>query len=199
MNSKTRLNRTDWIVAAFRALTEGGQQAIQVEPIARDLKVSKGSFYWHFKDVADLRAAMIVHWEQQATQAVIETVDQSASTAPDRLRKLFELVMAGHDEPYGGPRAEAAIRDWARHDVLVHTVLQKVDRQRIGYVQQLLDAVGQPRNLARRNARLLYAALLGLQQLAEPDASSPLAELPDLLAMILHQDRETISAPGRVE
>ncbi|WP_163317770.1 TetR family transcriptional regulator, partial [Enterobacter hormaechei] len=49
MPTRKTLSAEDWISAAFRALSQGGAQAIRAEAIARDLKVSKGSFYWHFR------------------------------------------------------------------------------------------------------------------------------------------------------
>ena len=42
-------------MAGFRALSAEGPQGIRVEAIARQLKLSKGSFYWHFKDVQALK------------------------------------------------------------------------------------------------------------------------------------------------
>jgi len=47
MAKKQTLTANDWIVAGFVALTSGGPPAVKVEAIAKTLKVSKGSFYWH--------------------------------------------------------------------------------------------------------------------------------------------------------
>ncbi|HGG65918.1 MAG TPA: TetR/AcrR family transcriptional regulator, partial [Rhodobacteraceae bacterium] len=88
---KQRLSPTDWIQAAFRALTAGGPQAIRAEAIARALKVSKGSFYWHFKDVHALKQAMLDHWQQVATQDVIDLVESGAANAKARLQLLVSV------------------------------------------------------------------------------------------------------------
>jgi AcrR family transcriptional regulator len=47
-------SREDWIRAAGRRLAQGGAAAVAVEALARDLGVTKGSFYWHFRDRAAL-------------------------------------------------------------------------------------------------------------------------------------------------
>ncbi len=187
MTTKPRLSRTDWLKAAFRALNTGGPKAIRAEAIARDLKVSKGSFYWHFKDVADLQKAMIDHWQDMATHAFMASVDQSAANAADKLRQLFKMIANDRDDPYGGAGAEAAIRDWARYDTMVQTALHKIDEQRMAYVGNLLALAGQSKTAAMRNASLLYAAILGYQQIAYLNPKAPMQDLPDFLELVLRQ------------
>ena len=48
--SATRLSSADWEGAALDSLAEHGLAGLAVEPLARQLGVTKGSFYWHFAD-----------------------------------------------------------------------------------------------------------------------------------------------------
>src|SRR5580693_7759368 len=59
------LTREDWLAAARRALLHGGPAAVRVDTLARQLKISRGSFYWHFKDRSDLLAALLAEWEAE--------------------------------------------------------------------------------------------------------------------------------------
>ena len=185
MDTKKRLTKLDWIRAAFRALTKGGPQAIKAETIARDLKVSKGSFYWHFKDVPSLRLAMIGHWQQAATGAVIEALEDSNTPAETRLHRLMTLATSDQVTPYGGPMAEAAIRDWARYDNMVQTAVSDVDQQRINYVKDLFVELRHSEMNAQSNANLLYGALIGLLQLSNLGGLNPQDELLNLLDRML--------------
>lgn len=185
MTSKPTLTRIDWIKAAFRALDKGGPKAIRAEAIARDLKVSKGSFYWHFSNVADLCTSMIEHWQQDATASIIHRVEHENDGNPEKLRALFTMIAGNLADPYGGVGIEAAIRDWARYDPEVRKAIHTVDQQRIAFVQALLLNVGQTDAMAARNTRILYAALLGFQQLAYLHPDTPMDDLPDLLEMVL--------------
>ena len=45
------LTREDWISGAWNMLGEGGLEGVRIEPLARQLGVTKGSFYWHFKAI----------------------------------------------------------------------------------------------------------------------------------------------------
>ena len=64
--AKAPLSPAAWIDAGLEQLTSLGQSALRAEPLSRHLKTSKGSFYWHFKDVPDFRARMLAHWRDAA-------------------------------------------------------------------------------------------------------------------------------------
>jgi AcrR family transcriptional regulator len=100
----------DWVQAATRALAAQGIDAVRVERLAADLGVTKGSFYWHFADLAALRAAVLATWEARATTEIIERVEERGGDAADKLRRLGEIV-------FGGEGAlERQVRAWAAQD-----------------------------------------------------------------------------------
>ncbi len=182
---KPRLTPDDWIKASFAALTAGGPQAIRAEPIARTLKVSKGSFYWHFADVPALKQAMLDHWCKLATQDIIDLVEAKASTAKDRLRLLVRISTSASNDEYGGALAEAAIRDWARYDENAAKTLKSIDQKRLAFVEIQFSAHGTPKAQCRQNANILYATLIGLANLSHHGFATPSDDLPALLNRLL--------------
>lgn len=183
---KPRLTPDDWIKASFAALTAGGPQAIRAEPIARALKVSKGSFYWHFADVPALKQAMLDHWGKIATQDIIDLVEAKASTAKDRLSLLVHISTSDSNDEYGGALAEAAIRDWARYDENAAKTLKSVDQKRLAFVETQFRSHGTPKAQCRQNANILYAALIGLAHLSHHGFATPSDDLPALLNRLLN-------------
>ena len=180
-------------MAGFRALTAEGPSGLRVEAIARDLKVSKGSFYWHFKDAPALKTAMLTHWVTRATEAIIGSVSKKSPDARERLQLLVAMATEDIDGPYGGRLVEAAIRDWARFDKEVAATVIEVDRARLDFLEALFSGIGEPAPARRIKANLLYASLIGLQHLSHhglADLRGDLATLLDLLT----QDRD---ATGR--
>lgn len=178
-----RLTPEDWIAAGFRALARGGLSAVRAEALARDLKVSKGSFYWHFKDVPTFHTVMLTHWEDQATERIIAMVEQGAPDPAGRLQLLADLATSDLDEPYGGFHTEAAIRAWARHDPVVGAVQDQVDRRRMAYMAACFSEAGLSDPMLR--ARLALGGLVGAQHLAPVDSRMQRAQLRLLLALLL--------------
>ena len=183
--TKDRMSASDWVRAAFRALTQGGPSAVRVEPIARDLGVSKGSFYWHFKDLAHLKAAMQETWRIAANEAVIAWVDAAAEGPQERLRHLIAQVTSDIADAYGGAGVEAALREWGRYDSEIAQLITQMDERRLGYVTSLFRAAGLPEADALQSARQLYAALIGLEQLAPSQNTQREADLLALLELLL--------------
>ena len=53
---RTQLDRNEWIDSAIAALADEGLAGMRVEILAKRFGVTKGSFYWHFKDRKARRA-----------------------------------------------------------------------------------------------------------------------------------------------
>jgi len=160
-----RLQPSDWIWAGFRALVQGGPQALRVEAIARELATTKGSFYWHFADLAALRAGMLEAWEQVATTDITTAVRQSGLPAREQLLLLVEKVSIPPGAKAGGDAVEPAIRDWGRTDSMARQVLERVDLQRLDDLRDFFGAAGLAPTAARQAAAVLYATVIGLESL----------------------------------
>ena len=160
-----RLQPSDWVWAGFRALVQGGPQALRVEPIARELATTKGSFYWHFADAAALRTGMLETWEQVATTDITTAVRQSGLPAREQLLLLVEKVSISPNAEAGGDAVEPAIRDWSRTDFMARQMLERVDRQRLDDLRDFFAAAGLAPTAARQAAELFYAAVIGLESL----------------------------------
>jgi AcrR family transcriptional regulator len=151
------LSRDAWTAAGLRALGAGGIEGVRVEVLARELGVTKGSFYWHFADRRALLTAMVERWEAVATTDIIAAVEARGGTGAERLRRLIALCFRGGDTD----RVESALRRWGSGDDAVRPVLARMDAARLGYVTDLLIAAGHDPAAARARARILYLAMIG--------------------------------------
>ncbi|MET0868224.1 MAG: helix-turn-helix domain-containing protein, partial [Pseudorhodoplanes sp.] len=66
------LDAQAWIAGALDALASRGIDAVRVEPLAKALAVTKGSFYWHFADRRALIEAMLTQWSEGRIIAIRE-------------------------------------------------------------------------------------------------------------------------------
>jgi AcrR family transcriptional regulator len=153
--------RSDWLRAGLRRLARHGVEGVRVEPLAKDLGVTKGSFYWHFGDRADLLAAMLQLWAETATEAVIDRAEEAGPEPQARLERLTMIVSEGINV-----QLELALRDWARRDPSVGRVVEEIDGRRTDYVRQLLRESGFAPIEVEARAFLLYSAMLGHALLA---------------------------------
>ncbi len=181
MAGKSKLTQLDWIKGSFRSLAANGPQSLKAEVLARSMKVSKGSFYWHFKDIAALKKAMLDHWEELATHQIIAQVDTASEDPKERLYNLLEIAGVEVSEEYGAQGASSAIRNWSRFDDLARSYVSRIDDIRLGYVEQLFSQIPQTREHARLNSQTLYATLIGAEQLEPADAKACLLHALNLM------------------
>ena len=72
-----RLTKSDWIDHGLRTLASDGANALKVGPMAAKLEVSRGSFYWHFRDIADFRSQVLRNWQERMTDQVIKDLESA--------------------------------------------------------------------------------------------------------------------------
>lgn len=160
------LSRDAWIDAALEVLTEEGIDAVRVEPLARRLKVTKGSFYWHFRDRSALVAAMLARWEQTKTVAIRERVEAGGGSAAERLHRLFAIAL-----DVGPMPLEAAVRQWAARAPEVRQAVVRVDDRRMGYLRELFVGLGLAPDEAHARSFLTYSLLFGDHFIADRDSA----------------------------
>ncbi len=128
-----RTPRGAWVDAALEALATGGPDAVRVKALAASLGVTKGGFYWHFKDRQALLREMLDSWEKAAVGDVIARVESQSADPRAKLQQLFELARS---VDFAG---ELAIRDWARRDREVAKRVRRVDNRRMAYLRSLFE------------------------------------------------------------
>jgi AcrR family transcriptional regulator len=186
---KSRLTREDWILAGFRALSRSGPSALKAEALARELNTTKGSFYWHFKDVADFESAMLVYWRVQATEQVIASVAENSASPEKDLRSLLRIVTGLRSEAHGGLRAESAIRQWAATNSKVAEARHEVDVARLDYLESLFVRAGFMQERAKLFSQAMYAALIGLEYLELQQLGNSREGLSGLLEILLSAEK----------
>jgi AcrR family transcriptional regulator len=156
---RSRLSAGDWEVGALDLIAEQGIAALAVEPLARKLNVTKGSFYWHFATREALLTAALLRWEAH----VDEALDQIAEIAQPRER-LYELFRRTGREAKSHVIYSALLR--ALDHPIVQPVMERVSQRRMAFLSRAYRQVGMSRSNALHRAHLTYAAYVGFLQLA---------------------------------
>ncbi len=178
----SNLTRQNWIEQGLQTLAEKGVEAVRVEPLAKKMGVTKGSFYWHFKNREDLLDAILQEWVKLQTNSIIERVEEVGGDAASKLLYLFELAVQDNG------RAESAIRAWATNDSKILAVLAQVDQRRLNYTKNLFLQVGFAPFEAMVRARMAYYALVGEFTIGtRSNQAERLAEIRLQHAILTHQ------------
>ncbi len=156
IKERRRLNRQSWITAAFDMLIKEGINQVRVERLARKLGVTKGSFYWHFKDHTELLDALLDYWAREMTQTVL---DHAKMFPGDPLQRIYHTL----NEIVGKEKArfDPQVRAWASNDARARRAVHHIDSIRLSFLQGLFADAGFDNDAAEIRARLTYYYILG--------------------------------------
>lgn len=157
-DSRVRLSRSDWLAAARSALIARGIGAVKVDRLAKTLNVTRGGFYWHFKDRDDLLNALLVNWEQRSN-AMFEAA--LSGNHADGVAEFRALVDAWITEDIYSPAYDSAVRDWARISESVAKAVRRVDNHRIEIIKRIFKDMGFDDDEAFIRARITYFHQVG--------------------------------------
>ena len=151
-----RLATDDWLVEALTTLAREGIGAVRIERLARYLGVTKGSFYWHFKDKPELLSRLLELWETEMTDNVDAHVSHLQGKPAEQLLALLEHIAEQDLNRY-----DAAVRAWALYDKQAATVVRRVDAKRLEYAYTLFLEMGFPAKEAQVRSRMSYYYVVG--------------------------------------
>lgn len=134
---KNKLDREAWLQRSLEVLREEGISGVRIERLARDLNVTKGSFYWHFKGLDDLRQSLLTFWVEQYNDVIMASPEfLDAESAEGLLAAVTRVREAGLD------KYELAMRAWADQDKRADQVVREVYETRKAFIGGFFKQLG---------------------------------------------------------
>lgn len=173
-----QLSAIDWLDQGLKTLTKSGFTALKAEPMAKAMGVSRGSFYWHFEDVAAFHTALLRRWRETMTEQIIASLER----LPGNESPINELLRRA----FGGNRLplEIAVRSWATVDPVARAAVHAIDRRRLSYMEAQFAAKGFSPGAAQARSQILYWAFLGFTLSDKPLSKARQDEILDELIKI---------------
>lgn len=166
--------------AAIDVLAHDGIAGLRVEVLAKRCGVTKGSFYWHFKDRQALLAAVLEFWKEGRIRDIEKTTSVAPGKERDQLHYAIEVYGASRNRK--GMAIELAVRDWARHDAHAAAIVESVDLYRLDCTRKLFVAAGMSDAEAKSRSLLLYACVFGLSLMHYTHFDDDLSNLKQRIA-----------------
>lgn len=171
--SKKNLHRDAWLGQALDVLFSHGISSVKVEILARKLNVTKGSFYWHFKNRDELLHQMVDWWRNNQLDFIGNLDSKEIVDASNIIKSVIDFTSHTDDS-----RHDVAMREFARFDSYASVAVAEVDTRRVEYLKVLFSAAGFDENESIMRAHALY-----FYQVGEYTTSLPInSELRDDLA-----------------
>lgn len=169
-----------WIQSAIDVLAKEGISGLRIEALAKHCGVTKGSFYWHFKDKQALLDVLLDQWKNGRIRDIEKTTTVTPGKEREQLHYAIELYGANRNRK--GMLIELAVRDWARRDARAAAIVESVDLYRLECTRQLFVAAGMSDAEAKSRSLLLYACVFGLSLMHYSHFDDHLSDLKKRIA-----------------
>lgn len=147
-----------WIEAAYEMLIEGGVEAVKILPLAKRLRLSRTSFYWHFTDREALLAALVKRWQEKNTGNLIRQTELPAPTINAAVLNLFDCWIAPQ---LFDSALDLAMRNWARTDAALQAAFEAADTARVAAIRAMFERHGYGTEAADIRANAIYLTQVG--------------------------------------
>jgi len=157
-----KVTRQDWLNMARNVLVNEGAGEVKIMGLATRMGVSRSSFYWYFKDRADLQAALLDEWALRNTRQIVQHCQMPAANITAAVCNFFHCFVDVRRFDRG---LDFAIREWSRRDDTLRNRLDDADQSRIAAVTAMFARHGYAASDADARARILYFMQLGYHAL----------------------------------
>ena len=172
--SKKIFDAETWIDIGLRTLKNEGLGKFSVEAIARKVGVTKGSFYWHFKDRDEFFKAIVDYWLEKQHKLIEDYAQHGAANPQQQLWDIMQDLLRSDAEH------DVAMRSWVQHYEYAHKAVKQVDKLRLDYLESLFKKMGLNKDGAKLRAQMLYFYQVGEQAVLIRSAQSTRNKLNNL-------------------
>ncbi len=181
-----RVTREDWLNLALDTLISDGVEQVKVLSLREKLGVSRSSFYWYFKSRQELLDALLQHWQDTNTLALVKQANSPAASITEAVCNIFKCTV---DPSLFDNALDFAIRDWARRSGKVRHILDQSDETRLAALTAMFERFSYETADAQTRARVLYYMQIGYE---EADLNEPLGQrmllVPNYLKVFTGRD-----------
>lgn len=169
-----KVDRNQWFVIGLNVLENDGYSKITIDNLCALLKITKGAFYHHFKNIDGYVDALMKYWLEVNTFEFIREVNK-LSTPKEQQQKLADMAA------YASIRNESVIRSWGYSNPIVQNYVAQADSIRLEYASKLNEATGLDAKQAMDLAIIQYSMLIGMQQVCSALPAEQFKELQDMV------------------
>jgi AcrR family transcriptional regulator len=190
---RLQLDRAAWIQAALDTLADEGVTGVRVEVLAKRLHVTKGSFYWHFKDRQDLLSGILETWKDGRIRDIIKQTRPEAGGEEAQIFRVIDVYSTSRNRK--GILIELAMREWARRDPAAALIVEEVDAWRLRCARELFLACGVPMHEASTRSMLLYAYVFGVSMMNCEKFDGDITRMKDDIRELIARSHTPLASP----
>ncbi|OZG73954.1 TetR family transcriptional regulator [Hahella sp. CCB-MM4] len=177
-----------WLQAAYENLIESGVDAVRIQPLAKQLKLSRTSFYWFFKDREELLSALLAQWREKNTGNLVKQAERYGESIIESVLNVFDCWL---DQDLFDTHFEFAVRSWALQSNDVKAQISEADEIRLAALRSMFLRFGFEGEAADVRARTVYLTQIGyISMKSREDLAIRMKRIPEYVRIFTGKSPE---------
>jgi AcrR family transcriptional regulator len=132
-----RLTREQWLQKSLDLLISGKHGKLRIENVTKELNVTKGSFYWHFKDRADYITSLAEYWDRLVHDDLINQASEIYDDYKERMAYIIRQSITRKLTAY-----DAAMQMLANKEPYIEPIVTNGFKKRMLFVDSVMKRFG---------------------------------------------------------
>ena len=163
-SSNSQRTKPAFLREGLEILADKGPRSLTAARVSKQLCVTTGSFYWHFRTIAEFHSEIKKFWLNEILIPLIKEAREVAEDLGSVLEIIGQIV-----RQRGIVRYDRAMRNWAHSDQNARNIVAAADKMRQELIKEVFQAKGESMEAASEKAELFGAAWLGSQTIPDSD------------------------------
>lgn len=178
------MNKDDWLQQSLKLVSENGVDVLKIDTLCKKLKVTKGSFYHHFKNHKNFIDSILDYWYKKYTLEIIDKI-KTFNTEPLKQIELLNEVIYSKDL-----NIEIEFRAWKVKDNRIKKYIEKIDLARLEIIENIQNQLNP--NFSKKQKQLaskyIYTQFIGSLFIEPKIQKEEQKELDEFLLSLMKGD-----------
>lgn len=151
------MTKEDWLDSSLKLVSKYGADVLKIDSLCKKLKLTKGSFYHHFKSHKVFIEEILEYWYLTFTKNIIDEIKEF-ETNPLKQIELLNKIIYSKDL-----NIEIEFRAWGLRNKLILPYMEKIDKERILVIKNIQNKLN-PNSDDKTNenmATYIYCQFIG--------------------------------------
>ncbi|MES9968529.1 MAG: TetR/AcrR family transcriptional regulator [Candidatus Thiodiazotropha sp.] len=150
----TGITKQQWLKAGIGVLAKHSLRGMKIGVICKNLRITTGSFYHHFKNLEEYQDALLAFYSEEYLEVYTKQARLDDLQDPvDRLKALGKLSLEQEFK-----NVNCAMRSWGAESPKACEANRKLDARAFEYVCSMFKELGQSESKAKINTYIFLSA-----------------------------------------
>lgn len=180
------MTKKDWLDKSLTLISKSGINELKIDILCKKFKLTKGSFYHHFKSQKNFVQELLEYWYNKYTHEIIDEIKKHEDEPLKQIELLNNIIYSKNLD------VEIEFRAWGFRNKDVLEYIEKIDKERINTILNIQTKLfpNNTREFSENISLYIYSQFIGSLFIYPKITKEKQKELDTLLLSLLQKENK---------